>query len=166
MIRATTAGRSASFATRKPASSLASGSSVASCESIRVADLAARAHLSQRQLSRKFLEVHGLPPGQWLVRERIRLAQELLETTGDSVEAIAVRADRTAFAELFDFFAPRIKAYLRRLGLEDSAAEDIAQEVMIVLWHKANLFDPTKSSLSTWLFRVARNRRIEFRIGQ
>ncbi|RKF07368.1 sigma-70 family RNA polymerase sigma factor [Oceaniradius stylonematis] len=74
---------------------------------------------------------------------------------------VASDRDKTAFAELFDFFAPRIKAYLRRLGLEDSAAEDIAQEVMIVLWHKANLFDPTKSSLSTWLFRVARNRRID-----
>lgn len=74
---------------------------------------------------------------------------------------VAGDRDRMAFTELFDFFAPRIKAYLRRLGLEDQAAEDIAQEVMIVLWHKAHLFDPAKSSLSTWLFRVARNRRID-----
>ena len=74
---------------------------------------------------------------------------------------VAADRDRTAFTELFDFFAPRIKAYLRRLGLEDGAAEDIAQDVMIVLWHKAHLFDPSKSSLSTWLFRVARNRRID-----
>ncbi|WP_306117148.1 MULTISPECIES: sigma-70 family RNA polymerase sigma factor [unclassified Roseitalea] len=74
---------------------------------------------------------------------------------------IAGERDRAAFTELFDFFAPRIKAYLRRLGMEDGAAEDIAQDVMIVLWHKAHLFDPAKSSLSTWLFRVARNRRID-----
>ena len=74
---------------------------------------------------------------------------------------VASDRDRMAFTELFDFFAPRIKAYLRRLGLEDQAAEDIAQDVMIVLWHKAHLFDPAKSSLSTWLFRVARNRRID-----
>ncbi|MEQ8400904.1 MAG: sigma-70 family RNA polymerase sigma factor [Roseitalea porphyridii] len=74
---------------------------------------------------------------------------------------VANDRDRLAFTELFDFFAPRIKAYLRRLGLGDEAAEDIAQEVMIVLWHKAHLFDPAKSSLSTWLFRVARNRRID-----
>jgi RNA polymerase sigma-70 factor (ECF subfamily) len=32
---------------------------------------------------------------------------------------------------------------------------------MIVLWHKAGLYDPTRSSLSTWLFRIARNRRID-----
>lgn len=74
---------------------------------------------------------------------------------------VASDRDRVAFTELFDFFAPRVKAYLRRLGLEGGAAEDIAQDVMIVLWHKAHLFDPAKSSLSTWLFRVARNRRID-----
>lgn len=74
---------------------------------------------------------------------------------------IAADRDRSAFAELFDFFAPRIKAYLRRLGMDDSAAEDVAQDVLVVLWNKAHLFDPAKSSLSTWLFRVARNRRID-----
>jgi RNA polymerase sigma factor (sigma-70 family) len=37
----------------------------------------------------------------------------------------------------------------------------MTQEVMIVLWHKARLFDPAKSSLATWLFRIARNRRID-----
>jgi RNA polymerase sigma-70 factor (ECF subfamily) len=30
-----------------------------------------------------------------------------------------------------------------------------------VLWHKADLYDATRSSLSTWLFRIARNRRID-----
>ena len=74
---------------------------------------------------------------------------------------VSADRDRTAFTMLFDHFAPRIKAYLRRLGMDDGSAEDLAQEVMLVLWHKAHLFDPAKSSLSTWLFRVARNRRID-----
>ncbi len=74
---------------------------------------------------------------------------------------VSADRDRVAFTTLFDHFAPRIKAYLRRLGMDDGSAEDLAQEVMIVLWHKAHLFDPSKSSLSTWLFRVARNRRID-----
>ena len=74
---------------------------------------------------------------------------------------VSADRDRTAFTALFDHFAPRIKAYLRRLGMDNGSAEDLAQEVMIVLWHKAHLFDPSKSSLSTWLFRVARNRRID-----
>lgn len=88
--------------------------------------------------------------------------------TGDDNKAfaqlaalVATRRDRVAFAALFDHFAPRINAYLQRLGMERSSAEDLTQEVMVVLWHKAALFDPQKSSLSTWLFRVARNRRID-----
>lgn len=75
--------------------------------------------------------------------------------------AVAHDRDRHAFTELFDHFAPRINAYLRRLGMQPGEAEDLAQEVMVVLWHKAHLFDPAKSSLGTWLFRVARNRRID-----
>lgn len=74
---------------------------------------------------------------------------------------VAETRDRAAFAELFDHFAPRINFYLQRLGLPAGQAEELTQEVMIVLWHKAHLFDASKSSLSTWLFRVARNRRID-----
>ena len=69
--------------------------------------------------------------------------------------------DRFAFASLFDHFAPRVNSYLLRLGLERMAAEEITQEVMLTLWLKPALFDPSKSSLSTWLFRIARNRRID-----
>ena len=74
---------------------------------------------------------------------------------------VADRRDREAFATLFDHFAPRINGYLQRLGMDGGSAEDVAQEVMAVLWHKAHLFDPAKSSLATWLFRIARNRRID-----
>ncbi|MEM5502101.1 sigma-70 family RNA polymerase sigma factor [Ahrensia kielensis] len=74
---------------------------------------------------------------------------------------VATSKDRQAFAQLFDYFAPRLKSYLRSLNMSDGAAEDLTQEVMLVLWHKAHLYDASKSSLSTWLFRVARNRRID-----
>lgn len=89
------------------------------------------------------------------------MSSELHKNFAVLAARVAESRDKKAFAELFDYFAPRVKAYLRRLNLEDSAAEDLAQEVMIVLWHKAHLFDPAKSSLGTWLFRVARNRRID-----
>ncbi|CAN1568043.1 RpoE DNA-directed RNA polymerase specialized sigma subunit, sigma24 homolog [Rhabdaerophilaceae bacterium] len=77
------------------------------------------------------------------------------------VEAVATRQDREAFTTLFDYFAPRIEAHLQRLGLDVAQAEEIAQDVMVTLWRKASLFDPAKSSLSTWLYRIARNRRID-----
>ena len=74
---------------------------------------------------------------------------------------VAETQDQAAFEEIFDYFAPRLKAYLLRLGAQGGQAEELVQEVMITLWQKANLFDPAKSSLSTWLFRVARNRHID-----
>ena len=89
------------------------------------------------------------------------MSNELKERLVRLAAAVAERRDETAFAELFDYFAPRIKSYLQRLGMEPGQAEELTQEVMIVLWHKAGLFDPVKSSLSTWLFRIARNRRID-----
>lgn len=76
-------------------------------------------------------------------------------------QRVAKTQDKAAFEEIFDYFAPRLKAYLLRLGAQSGQAEELVQEVMITLWQKANLFDPSKSSLSTWLFRVARNRHID-----
>jgi RNA polymerase sigma factor (sigma-70 family) len=75
--------------------------------------------------------------------------------------AVAQKRDQTAFAALFDFFAPRLKSFLMRQNMPAMEAEELAQEVMVVLWQKAHLYDPAKSSLSTWLFRIARNRRID-----
>lgn len=76
-------------------------------------------------------------------------------------KSIADSQDKVAFGELFSHFAPRLKAYLLRLGAHGGQAEELVQEVMITLWRKADLFDPAKSSLATWLFRIARNRRID-----
>lgn len=79
----------------------------------------------------------------------------------DLVELVARGRDQDAFVQLFDHYAPRLTSYLIRLGTENGVAEEIAQEVMVVLWRKAELFDRTKSSVGTWLFRIARNRRID-----
>lgn len=79
----------------------------------------------------------------------------------DLLAAVAERRDRDAFARLFDHFAPRINAYLIRLGLDPVGAEELTQDVMVTLWRKAELFDRSRSSVATWLYRVARNRRID-----
>lgn len=70
-------------------------------------------------------------------------------------------ADRESFRALFKHFAPRVKGYLKRLATDDAAAEELAQEVMLTVWRKAAQFDPRQASASTWIFRIARNRRID-----
>ena len=79
----------------------------------------------------------------------------------DLLRRIAEGQDRAAFAELFAHFAPRIKAFLMRGGTSAPAAEDLAQEAMLILWRKASLFDPAKASAATWIFTIARNLRID-----
>jgi transcriptional regulator GlxA family with amidase domain len=58
-------------------------------EQIGIEDIARRAAMSVRSLSRHFKEQTGTTPLQWLIRARVRHAQMLLETTPHSVERIA-----------------------------------------------------------------------------
>ena len=77
------------------------------------------------------------------------------------IQAVARDRDREAFAALFDHFAPRLKAYLMRSGAPPAAADDFAQDAMLTVWRKAELFDPTRARAATWIFTIARNRRID-----
>lgn len=75
--------------------------------------------------------------------------------------AVRDRRDRAAFGQLFDYFAPRLKGVAMRSGLGSGAAEDVAQEVMLTVWRKADKFDPHRAQVSAWIFQIARNRRID-----
>ena len=79
----------------------------------------------------------------------------------DLLDAIALRRDRDAFKALFTDFAPRIKAFARRMGAESHVADDLAQDVMLTVWRQAARFDRRKAGVSTWIFTIARNRRID-----
>ncbi|MEH6694865.1 MAG: sigma-70 family RNA polymerase sigma factor [Hyphomonas sp.] len=83
------------------------------------------------------------------------------ERHASCMNSIACEQSREAFAELFEFFAPRLKSYMQRLGANESEAEELVQDVMITVWRKAGMYDPRQASVSTWIFRVARNRRID-----
>lgn len=69
--------------------------------------------------------------------------------------------DETVFAELFHFFAPRVKSYMRKLGAPEDQAEELAQESMAMVWRKIHLFDAERAGASTWIFSIARNLRID-----
>ncbi|TDC23373.1 helix-turn-helix domain-containing protein [Streptomyces sp. 8K308] len=73
-----------------------------------VAELARAAGLGERTFARRFRETLGTTPLQWLLQERVRLAQELLETTDAPIEAVA---HRTGFGT-----APNLRHHFRRLA--------------------------------------------------
>ena len=75
--------------------------------------------------------------------------------------AVGSHQDRQSFSRLFEFFAPRIKTYMQRLGADSALAEDLMQETMVKLWRKASTYDPARAVPSAWIFRIARNLRID-----
>lgn len=77
------------------------------------------------------------------------------------MSAVAVQRDRASFMRIYDFFAPRLRRYLRNLGVAEHLAEELVQDALLTLWRKAALFDPARASLSTWLFRISRNLYID-----
>lgn len=85
-----------------------------------------------------------------------------MESMDELIVAVAKHRDRAAFRQLFDHFAPRLKAFVMRQGLDSQMAEEVTQEAMVRVWQKAQQFDPSKARASTWIFTIARNLRIDF----
>ena len=77
------------------------------------------------------------------------------------IKKVETLKDTSAFEELFNHFAPRVKAFLMKSGADSQMAEECSQEVMATVWRKAHLFDPSRASASTWIFTIARNKKID-----
>jgi RNA polymerase sigma factor (sigma-70 family) len=83
------------------------------------------------------------------------------EYAADLISRVAHGADREAFAQLFNHFAPRLRSYCARQGVAPDVASELVQETMLTLWRKAASFNPAKAQVSTWLFTIVRNKRID-----
>jgi RNA polymerase sigma factor (sigma-70 family) len=96
-----------------------------------------------------------------LTLQQHRGAMPTSEEMNELLQAVALAQDRQAFAVLFRHFAPRVKSYLMRGGSPEGLAEELAQETMVSVWRKAALFDPRHAGVSTWIFTIARNLRVD-----
>ena len=79
----------------------------------------------------------------------------------ERIQRIAQNQDRVAFAEVYREVSPRIRAFLRRGGAEGEVVEELLQEIMLTIWRKADTFNPSRGNANTWVFTIARNRRID-----
>lgn len=113
----------------------------------------------------------GLVPPSWKgfngLMEAVIPANERDRTYGSAVWSrdllltVGRKRDKEAFAALFEYFAPRIKSFLIKGGASPDAADELAQDTMVTIWQRAESFDPAKASASTWIFTIARNKRID-----
>ncbi len=76
----------------------------------------------------------------------------------DRLLARIAEGDRKAFAVVMERHLDRVFGLARRVLLSDSDAEEVAQEVFLTLWQKAERWQPGRARLSTWLYRVTLNR--------
>ena len=97
-------------------------------------------------------------------RNGVRAVEEARVTSDDLkglIAAVAHHRDRGAYGRLFQYFAPRIVGFMERSGVGATDAEEIAQDTLVTLWRKAELYDPKQAAVSTWVFTIARNLRVD-----
>ena len=73
---------------------------------------------------------------------------------------VAQHGDKDAFRKIYSYFAPRIKAYANNQGFGQHA-EVLVQEVMTNVWRNADKYSESLASVSTWIFTISRNQRID-----
>lgn len=82
----------------------------------------------------------------------------------DQIDALlhsVARRDREAFRLLYDMTSDMIFGICARMLRRRDEAEDLAQEVYVLIWQKAGSFDSSKASAFGWMASVARNRAID-----
>lgn len=89
--------------------------------------------------------------------------QITMQRSVEDMLAVAQNRDKQAFSNLFDRFHPKVMAYC--LSMQPGAtllAEEVAQEVMLKVWNKAQTYNPRAAAVSTWIFQLARNARVDY----
>lgn len=90
-------------------------------------------------------------------------SSDKLAHLGECMRRVAEKRDKLAFAELFDHYAPQLRAYsLAREPGAQLVADELAQEVLTRVWLKADKYNARLSNLNTWIFTLARNCRIDY----
>ena len=79
----------------------------------------------------------------------------------EALSKIASKKDVASFKIIFDYFGPRLKSFLMSSGSTESIAEEIIQETMTIVWTKADYYNPKLASPSTWIYTIARNKKID-----
>ena len=72
-----------------------------------------------------------------------------------------IEGSQDAFAALYDRHASAVFAAAMRAGNDRWVAAEVVQETFLALWNRAELFDPSRGSLTAWLATIARNRAID-----
>ena len=102
------------------------------------------------------------PPGEDVEKVVAMPQPETTQDWSSLLMSLGETKDKALFVQLFKHFAPKIKAYIIRLGLVESTAEELMQETMASVWRKSHMYQKSKAAASTWIFTLARNQSIDW----
>ncbi len=71
--------------------------------------------------------------------------------------------DRSAFRRLYQLTSAKLFGICLRICGERQAAEDVLQDVYLIIWRRAGGYEPGRASPISWLATIARNRAIDWR---
>lgn len=103
-----------------------------------------------------------------VIASQVSEDQELEDRTryfGERLVAVGQNRDESAFGDIYSYYAGRVKSFLLSKGMNEETAEELMQEIMLSVWRRAETYDPAKAAASTWIFTIARNRRIDYLRG-
>jgi RNA polymerase sigma-70 factor (ECF subfamily) len=90
-------------------------------------------------------------------------AQRLLE--GSCSDAVLLgriaEGDVESFQAFYGRYAGRVLAYARQIGRDREIAEDVAQEVFVVVWRRAASYRPDRGDTPGWLYTITRNKLVD-----
>ncbi|WP_157765646.1 sigma-70 family RNA polymerase sigma factor [Halobacteriovorax marinus] len=86
----------------------------------------------------------------------------VLMTEEKLISDIALKRDKSSFAQIYRIYHPKIFHTYMKSGLSKEESLELAQEVMLKIWRFADQFDEKKGKLSTWIFQIVRNTKFDF----
>lgn len=105
---------------------------------------------------------HDVRPHSNVDTAQLMTAQEQThQQWEEALTFVALKRDKLAYAELFNYFAPRLRAFGMKMFGNEQQALEMVQDTMLNVWKKAALFDATKGCASTWIYTIARNVRFD-----
>ena len=83
------------------------------------------------------------------------------DAASEELLVAVAEGDQLAFAALYDRVTPQVLGVALRVLRDRALAEEVAQEVMVEVWRKADRFDPDRGTASGWITTLAHRRAVD-----
>ncbi len=93
--------------------------------------------------------------GTWLENDRTRSKTEELLLTR------IARADTQAFEALYEVYGRAVYSLALTMLRDPQAAQEVAQDVFLGIWHGAHGFDPQRGSARGWILSLAHHKSVD-----